>query len=150
MPDHVTIARFRAGLGGAAASLFDQVLVLCARLGMGQLGLVDPGRDEDRRVGVGSANRTERGCAKLAEQIAAEHAATDAAEDALFGPGVRGDELPAELADPRTRAERIAAALAALEAERQAEAERDQQAAAYLDRVASGQGGPGTSRPART
>src|SRR5712691_9429693 len=34
-PDHVTIARFRAGLGEAAAGLFAGVLGLCARLGMG-------------------------------------------------------------------------------------------------------------------
>src|SRR5260370_8679465 len=40
VPDHVTIARFRAGLGDAAGALFEQVLMLCARLGMGHLGLV--------------------------------------------------------------------------------------------------------------
>ena len=36
-----------------------------------------------------------------------EHAATDAAEDALYGPGRRGDEVPSELVDPRSRAARI-------------------------------------------
>jgi len=147
-PDHVTIARFRAGLGAAAGVLSGQVLMLCARLGMGQLGLVTLDGMKIAASASKSANRTEDGLRKLAAQLAAEHAATDAAEDALFGPGIRGDEVPAELADPRTRADRIAAALAGLEAERQAaEAERDAQASAYLQAAASGRPGAGT-RPA--
>ena len=96
VPDHVTIARFRASLGGAAGALFDQVLVLCARLGMGQLGLVALDGMKIAASASLSANRTEDGLRKLAAQLAAEHAATDAAEDALFGAGVRGDEVPAE------------------------------------------------------
>ena len=151
VPDHVTIARFRAGLGAAAASLFDQVLMLCARLGMGQLGLVALDGMKIAASASVSANRTEDGLAKLAAQIAAEHAVTDAAEDALFGPGTHGGEVPAELADPRTRGERITAALAGLQAGRQAEAEaRDQQAAAYLDRAATGRPGSGAGQPPRT
>ena len=136
VPDHVTIARFRAGLGSAAADLFDQVLALCARLGMGQLGLVALDGMKIAASASKDANRAAARLRELAEQIAAEHAATDAAEDALFGPGRRGDEVPAELADPRTRGERIAAALAELEAEeraaRQDRDRRDAQARAYL------------------
>jgi transposase len=143
VPDHATVARFRAGLGSAAGALFDQVLVLCARLGMGQLGLVALDGMKIAASASAKANRTEEKLRELAGQIAAEHAATDAAEDALFGPGVRGDEVPAELADPRTRDERIAAALAQLEAERTAaQTGREQQASAYLEKVAAG------SRPA--
>ncbi len=148
VPDHVTIARFRAGLGDAAAGLFDQVLMLCAKLGMGQLGLVTLDGMKIAASASLSANRTEDGLRKLAAQLAAEHAAADAAEDALFGPGIRGDEVPAGLAGPRSRDDRIAAALASLRAEREAaEKERDAQASAYLDRVASGHPGKG-SRPA--
>jgi transposase len=140
VPDHVTIARFRAGLGTAAAALFDQVLMLCARLGMGQLGLVALDGMKVAASASKSANRGRQALRELAEQIAAEHAATDAAEDALFGPGVRGDEVPAELADPRTRAERIAAALAELEAERRAAEAAEQ---ARQARAAAYQTGPG-------
>ena len=140
VPDHVTVARFRAGLGPAAAELFDQVLVLCARLGMGQLGLVALDGMKIAAAASVKANRTEQALRELAVKIAAEHEQTDAAEDALFGPGVRGDEAGPELADPRTRHERIAAALAELEAERTAaQAERDAQADAYLAKVAAGQ-----------
>jgi transposase len=140
VPDHVTIARFRAGLGTAAAALFDQVLMLCARLGMGQLGLVALDGMKVAASASKSANRGREKLRELAGQIAAEHAATDAAEDALFGPGVRGDEVPAELADPRTRHERIAAALAELDAEQRA-AEAAQQA--RQARAAAYRTGPG-------
>src|SRR5215470_4157924 len=40
LPDHVTIARLRAGFGDAVAALFAQVLALRVALGMGKLGVV--------------------------------------------------------------------------------------------------------------
>jgi transposase len=125
-PDHVTVARFRAGLGPAAGDMFASVLALCARLGMGQLGTVALDGTKIKANASKDANRTEEQLRELAAGLAAAHAAADAAEDDLFGPGARGDELPPDLADPQTRAGRIAAALAELEAERQA-AEQDQQ-----------------------
>jgi transposase len=147
-PDHVTIARFRAGLGDAASELFTQVLVLCARLGMGKLGTVALDGTKVKASASMQANRTEEGLRALAAELTAEHAATDAAEDALFGPGVCGDQVPAELADPRTRRERVTAALAGLEAERRAAQEaRDQKASAYLEAAAAGAPPPG-QRPA--
>jgi transposase len=143
-PDHVTIARFRAAFGGVVESLFTEVLVLCARLGMGKLGVVALDGMKIAANASKAANRTEEGLRKLAAQRVAAHAAADAAEDELFGEGRRGDELPAEVASPVTRDERIAQALAELEAERKAaEAERDAQARAYLDKVESGQPPPG-------
>jgi transposase len=142
VPDHVTIARFRAGLGPAAAELFDQVLILCARLGMGRVGVITLDGTKVKASASKSANRSEERLRELAAQIAAEHAATDAAEDALFGPGTRGDELPPELADPRSRDERIAAALAGLQADREAaERERQDKAQDYLA------GPPGLGKP---
>jgi transposase len=125
-PDHVTIARFRAGLGPAVGDMFASVLVLCARLGMGQLGTVALDGTKIAAAASKDANRTEEQLRELAAGLAAAHAATDAAEDDLFGPGPRGDELPPDLADPQTRNQRIAAALAELEAERQA-AEQDRE-----------------------
>lgn len=129
-PDHVTIARFRAGLGTAAADMFASVLVLCARLGMGQVGTVALDGTKIAANASKQANRTRERLAELGRELAGTHAAADAAEDALFGPGVRGDEAPAGLADPQTRDERIAAALAEMEAERKAAGqERDERAA---------------------
>lgn len=116
-PDHVTISRFRAEAAEAMESLFTQVLMLCARLGMGQVGVVAL---DSVKIGADAslaANRTETGLRELAAAAAAEHAVTDAAEDALYGLDRRGDELPDELLDPRSRAARIAQALQELQAD---------------------------------
>ena len=148
-PDHVTISRFRAQAAGACEDLFASVLALCARLGMGQLGVVAIDSVKIASDASLAANRTEdglRGAAaeqadidaakarQLAAAAAAEHAATDAAEDDLYGPECRGDELPEDLIDPSSRAARIAEALEQLKAEsaaggadREAVAERKRQ-----------------------
>jgi transposase len=148
LPDHCTIARFRAGFAAAVASFFAEVLVLCAQLGMGRLGVVALDGTKIAASASASANRTEDRLRKIAEDIVAAHAAADAEEDDLFGPGRRGDEVPEDAWSPRSRDERIAAALRSLREEREAaEGERDAQASAYLERVASGRPGAG-SRPA--
>jgi transposase len=140
LPDHVTFARFRGDFGGAAGEFFAQVLILCARLGMGKLGIVAL---DGMKIAAGAskaANRTEEGLRKLAREAVAAHAAADAAEDALFGAGRRGDEVPPDAWNPRSRAGRIRAALAGLEAERKA-AEREQAAKAegFRERQRAGQ-----------
>jgi transposase len=132
-PDHATIARFRGRFPDLAGQLFTQVLVLCARLGMGQLGTIALDGTKIAANASRDANRTEKALRKLAAQRVAAHGEADAAEDELFGAGRRGDEVPPDVADPVTRDERIAAALADLEAERQAaEQGKDAQAQAYL------------------
>jgi transposase len=124
-PDHVTIARFRATFPGAAESLFREVLVLCARLGMGRLATIALDGTRIAANASKAANRGEETLRNLAAQEAAKaaaaHAATDEAEDELSGAGRRGDEVPPEAVNPATRAGRIAAALADLEAEREAQ-----------------------------
>jgi transposase len=143
LPDHVTVARFRQQFAGTAAVLFGQVLVLCARLGMGQVGVVAVDGTKIAASASKDANRTEEGLAKLAEGLAARHAATDAEEDALFGAGQRGDDDPG---DPQTRAERVSAALASLVAERQArEAAEAKAAEEHLQAARAGT--PGKGRP---
>src|SRR5580698_6908234 len=113
LPDHVTFARFRAGFPAAAGEFFAQVLVLCARLGVGPLDGMKIAASASK-----SANRAEEGLRKLARERVAAHAAADAAEDAVFGAGVRGDEVPEDAWSPRRRDGRIAAALAGLKVER--------------------------------
>jgi len=145
-PDHATIARFRRehfADAGAMDALFGQVLVLAARAGLGRLGLIAIDGTKIAASASKDANRGEGKLRELAAAIVAEAEAVDAAEDALYGEA-RGDELPAELADPVTRGERIAAALAELEAERAAgEAGRDAKAAEYLEAAAAGSPRPG-------
>jgi transposase len=139
-PDHVTIARFRAAFPDLAEELFTQVLLLCARLGMGAVGTVALDGTKIAASASKAATRTEERLRKLAAQRAAEHAAADAAEDELFGEGRRGDEVPPEVAAPGSRDERIRQALAGLEAERQAaQQKRDAQAQEYLKAATAGQ-----------
>src|SRR6266705_4017077 len=149
VPDHASIARFRRehfADAGAMGDLFAQVLVLAARAGLGRLGLIAVDGTKIAAAASKDANRSERRLRELAAEIVAEAEAVDAAEDELYG-DARGDELPPELADPVTRAERIRRALAELEAERMAaEAERNAQARACLEAVAAGQ--PVTRPPA--
>jgi transposase len=147
VPDHVTLARFRRDFPGVAEEMFAQVLVLCARLGMGQAGTVALDGTKVAASASKAANRTEERLRKLAAERAAAHAAADAAEDELFG-AARGDEVPAGAADPRTRDERIAAALADLAAERTArEAAEQARAAEYTQAAAAG--AAKTGRPPR-
>jgi hypothetical protein len=139
LPDHVTFARFRAGFADAVAVFFAEVLGLCARLGMGKLGVVALDGMKIAASASKAANRAEGTLVKLAAETVARHGQTDVAEDALFGPGVRGDEVPGgDRGDggwsPRRRDERIAAALAGLRAEREA-AEREAAAKAEVFRA---------------
>jgi transposase len=140
LPDHVTFARFRADFPEAAGDFFAQVLVLCARLGMGKLGIVALDGMKIAASASKAANRTGEGLGRLAAETVAAHAAADAAEDELFGAGRRGDEVPGEAWSPRRRDGRIAAALAGLRAEREAaEAAEAARAEAYRARRQAGE-----------
>jgi transposase len=149
VPDHVTFARFRGDFPEAVAEFFTRVLVLCARLGMGRVGTVALDGMKIAANASKSANRTEAGLRKRAEQAVAAHAAADAAEDELFGAGRRGDEVPEGAWRPGSRDERIRAALAGLEAERRAAREAEQaKAEAYQARRAAGQNAGRPPEPA--
>jgi transposase len=119
-PDHSVIARFRAANEVGFEEVFNQVLVVCAKAGLGRFGTVAIDGAKIAANAAMAATRSEDSLRAEAKRILAEAAAVDAAEDAEFGDR-RGDELPVELADPRTRAARIGEALAQIEAEKTAE-----------------------------
>src|SRR6266508_3246064 len=106
IPDHATIARFRARHEQALAATFTQVLALCARAGLVSVGLV--ALDGSLLAGNASpaASRSYASIRVEVEQMLAEAAQADADEDERLG-DARGDELPAELADARSRRERL-------------------------------------------
>jgi transposase len=106
IPDHATIARFRARHEQALAGTFTQVLALCARAGLVSVGVV--ALDGSLLAGDASpaATRSYASIRDEVERILAEAAQADASEDERLGEA-RGDELPAELADPRSRRERL-------------------------------------------
>jgi transposase len=137
VPDHVTIARFRAEHEQALGDLFGQVLLLCARGGMGRVGTVALDGTKIAANAALSANRSESRLRQIAADILADAAAVDAAEDEQFG-DARGDELPPELADPAGRTARIKKMLADIAAEREAKAvgsERAQRAQVRAQRA---------------
>jgi hypothetical protein len=116
-PDHTTLARFRARHAEALADLFGQVLAICGRAGMGRVGSVAV--DGTKIAGQASArkNYTAKTYRKMAADILNEAARTDAAEDAVLGPGHSGAELPDELAPGADRSARIRVALGRIQAE---------------------------------
>lgn len=116
VPDHATIARFRARHERALAELFAQVLGLCARAGLVCLGVVAIDSTKVAANASGMANRTYE---QIAAELLAEADAADRAEDERFGQA-RGDELPVEMADARSRRARLQQAKHELEAEHQA------------------------------
>lgn len=129
-PDHATIARFRADHEEALGELFSEILRLCRVAGLGRLGLVALDGTKIAASATLAGSRTAHGLDEEIARILAEHAATDAAEDAALGPGRKGDELPAELADPRSRLARLR------EARRQIDADEAQRQARYAEAVA--------------
>ncbi len=129
IPDHATIARFRARHEQPLADTFSQVLGLCARAGLVSVGVV--ALDGSLLAGNASPQAT-RGYASIraeVERMLAEAAQADAAEDERLGEA-SGDELPVELADARSRRERLRRCKAELE---QAQAEEE---AAYQANLA--------------
>jgi transposase len=135
VPDHTVLARFRQRHERALTDLLTESLVLAAELGMVSLGVV---AFDGTRIAANAsrdANRTEGHLRKLAEGFVATVAETDEAEDAVFGEESRGDELPVQVRDRTGRGERIAAALAQIEARRRA-AEQAERERSEADRVA--------------
>ena len=130
-PDYRSIARFRARHLEALGELFVQALRLCRQaqlVGLGRLALDGTKlRANASRHKAMSYARMLKAEAKLEAEIAAlranvralleEAEAVDAAEDALYGPDRRGDELPVELRRREQRLARIREAKQALEAE---------------------------------
>ena len=131
-PDHDTIAAFRKRHLDALAGLFLQVLQLCQKAGLVKLGHVaidgtkmkanaskHKAMSYDRMEGTAQRLRQE------VDELLRKAAAADEAEDAQYGKGKSGDELPAELARRESRLKKIRAAKAELEQEAKENAEKE-------------------------
>ena len=123
-PDHSTLAEFRKRHLQALAGLFTQALQLCPKAGLVKLGhaAIDGSKlqgnaSKHKAMSYGPMGEAEK---KLKDEIDAllkRAAEVDAAEDAKYGKGCSGDELPAELARRESRLAKLQAARAELEAE---------------------------------
>jgi transposase len=128
-PDHDTLAAFRQQHLQALAGLFTQVLVLCQQAGLVKLGHVAldgtkvlANASKHKAMSYGRMGAAEQQLAAEVAALLAEAERVDAAEDARYGKGTRGDALPAELARRTSRLAKIREAKAALETEAQAQA----------------------------
>jgi transposase len=152
VPDHTTFSRFRRHLlaqDQLAEALFYRVLYVCACAGLGRLTVVAADGVKIAANASPEANRTEAGLRKLAAQVIATARTAQSGEDAGQPPLpgtdllLGGDTVPGP--DPRSRAGRVLACLAALETERAAaEAAAREQGQAYLDALGAG---TATGRP---
>jgi hypothetical protein len=115
-PDHTTIARFRARHQDALAKTFTQVLGLCARAGLVSVGVVALDGTAMAANASQQATRSYPAIREEVERMLAEAERADAVEDAVHG-SRRGDELPAELVDRRSRLARLRRCREELEAE---------------------------------
>jgi transposase len=141
-PDHATVARFRVDHEQALAGLFGQVLAMCERGGLVRAGVVAV---DSTKIAANASGLQNKSYEDLAREILQEAAEIDAAEDELYGEA-RGDELPPELADPKTRRARIRELMDELDAEQRAE---QQAREAMLERRAEHERRTGRRAPGR-
>jgi len=144
VPDHATIARFRAQHQDAFADLFGQVLMIAGRAGLARFGTV---AIDGTKIAANASIDANRGQGWFAEQAAtmvAEADQADASEDARADQDENddGDRIPPELVDRSRRIERIHEAARQL-AERhrlldEADEARDAAARARLARSQAG------------
>ena len=133
-PDHDTIAEFRRRHLAALAGLFVEVLRLCQAAGLVKLGHVAldgtkmrANASKHKAMSYEYMEKRERELREQVEKLLAQAEAADVAEDALYGCGKRGDELPKELAFKQSRLKKIQEAKAALEAEAKERAARERE-----------------------
>jgi transposase/IS5 family transposase len=137
-PDHTCISEFRRIHLAALTGLFAQGLVLCQKAGLVKLGHValdgtkmKANASKHKAMSYDRMKEREAELAKKVEELMQAAEAADAEEDARYGKGRRGDELPEDLRRAESRLAKIRAAKAELEAEakQQKEAEKKKDSA---------------------
>ena len=133
-PDHDTIAEFRKRHMQSLAELFIQVLQICRQAGLVKLGhvaldgtKVRANASKHKAMSYGRMEKKAEELEAEVKRLLEEAETVDANEDALYGKGKRGDELPEELRSRQSRLRKIREAMKSLEAEakEQADAKRE-------------------------
>jgi len=130
-PDHDSIAAFRKRHLPELAKLFVQILELCQRAGLVKLGHVaidgtkiKANASKWRTMSYAAMSEAEAKLTAEVERLLAEAERIDEEEDALYGKGKRGDELPPELRERESRLARIRELQADMEREAREAAEQ--------------------------
>ena len=126
-----TISDFRKDHLGELSGLFLQVLVFCQRAGLVKLGhvaldgtKVRANASRHKAMSYQRMKEKEEQLQGEVDELLRRAQEVDEEEDRRYGKDKRGDELPEELSFREGRLEKIREAMAALEAEARAEAER--------------------------
>ena len=106
-PDYSTVCRFRSENEEELGMLFTEVLRLCAEAGLVKAGVVALDGTKIKANASLSANRTQEHIEEEVRKMLAEAREKDEEEDRLFGRESRGDEIPEELKDRRSRLARL-------------------------------------------
>jgi transposase len=117
-PDHSTISRFRKDNQSHLKRLFLEILRLCSEAGLVKLGTVSLDGTKIKANASLSANRTLKHLKREIDKMLSEAAAKDAEEDKAFGTDKRGDEMPDDLRDRKSRINRLKACKERLEQEK--------------------------------
>ena len=126
-PDFRTICRFRAEREEAFEELFVEVLRLCHEAGLVKLGVVALDGTKVAANAALATNRSHQAIEEEVRRMLAEAKATDAEEDAHYGPDRRGDELPEWLGGRTERLKRLKEAKERLQREAEAGAKAVQE-----------------------
>lgn len=131
-PDHSRISEFRRRHGVHFENLFVQVLKLCRKAGLVKLGHValdgtklKANASKHKAMSYERMQKEEVRLREKVKELLAQAESADTEEDARYGKGKRGDELPEELRRAQSRLQRIREAKKALEAEAKAAAQKD-------------------------
>ena len=146
VPDHCTLARFRADCQDGFTSLFTQVLMIAGRAGLARFGTVAIDGTKIAANASIDANRGQEWLALEVNQMVTDAEQVDAQEDVLSAQGhlpAEGERLPATLTDGKGRQARIRAAAAEvtkiLEQQAQADQVRDAAARQRRERAEAGE-----------
>lgn len=123
-PDHTAISEFRRIHRAAFGSVFFEVLRLCRAAGMVKLSHVsldgtkiEANASKHKAMSHSRMTKTEKQLQDEVARLLDEAEDVDRDEDAKYGPGKRGDEIPEDLRRRETRLKKIREAKAALEAD---------------------------------
>ena len=127
-PDYRTLARFRRRNAPEIENLFKQTVILCARLGMVNLGHIaldgtklKANTSKHKAMSYGRMKQEEERLKKEIEELMRQAEAVDGEEDQVFGEENNGYNLPEELQRREQRLEKISRLREELEEEKRQE-----------------------------
>ena len=149
-PDHDCICRFRKRHLKALSGLFVQVLRMCQKAKLVKLGhvaldgtKVRANASKHKAMSYGRMKKSKKELAREVKELFEAAERVDSEEDAKYGKGVRGNELPEDLRHKAGRLKKIRKAMSELEAEARQKAEAKAKARRIKEEKAGGKKLPG-------